>query len=514
MIPRIQTGTSFKGAELYYLHDKKRGDEHERLTAGRLAWTYAINTLENEPEAVFAEMRQTSFDQSLLKQLSGNRLDGRPTERPVMTVALAWSPDQSPNRQDMIDAGMSFLQHMRWHEHQVLFVAHNDTKHPHVHLIINRVHPVSGMTIDDNWSKTRSQRWALAYEREHGHIYCLAREARHDRDRGSDAQHTSYREWQTYQEFTKDKAIDPEFQQAMRAGEWDALKSGQKDERLGFWQETGRMRKQVWSALRADVRFEFADQWKAYAQEKEERQRKANVYDREARHAIRELRKQQSRTKQAKLERRSEIAVVKGPDGRTFIKRRSVESEGIEQIKERRRAYHLRRREELWEMRSEIFTRQKERLGTVADIAFARLGADRAEQYHNLLAAHRGERRELTEDQRAGERRPDALKRGTTSTGLTPEQIAGYTAEARKIAVREADQQNFRRAMSDADRSRSGETGRDRQDAKPAKETTDRALEQQGKERAREANQKADTDFYLRKRAADRARDRGGGRER
>ena len=509
MIPRIQTGTSFKGAELYYLHDKKLDGEQERLTAGRLAWTYAVNTLENEPEAVFAEMRQTAFDQPLLKQLSGNRLDGRPTERTVMTVALAWSPEQSPDRQEMIEAGKSFLKHMGWDQHQALFIGHNDTKHPHVHLIINRVHPETGMTLDDNWSKTRSQKWALAYEREHGHIYCLGREARYDRDRGSSAHHMSYREWQTYQELTKDKAIDPEFQQAMRAGEWDALKSGQKEERLGFWQETGRMRKQVWSALRGDVRFEFADEWKAYAQEKEERQRKANVYDREARGAIRELRKQQTPTKRAKPDRRSEIAVVRGPDGRTFIKRRSVESVGIEQIKERRRAYHLRQREELWEMRSGISKRQKERLGTLADIAFARLSADRAEQYQTLLAAHRGDRRGLTEDQRAGERRPDALKRGTTSTGLTPEQIAGYTAEARKIAVREEDQQKFRRALSDADRSRSQETGRDQQHTKPASERSSEERDKGQKEQS--ARRQAAVELLLAKRAHDRARDRGGG---
>jgi hypothetical protein len=54
MIPRIQTGTSFAGAGLYYLHDKKREGERERLTDERVAWTYAINTMEEEPEAVLA----------------------------------------------------------------------------------------------------------------------------------------------------------------------------------------------------------------------------------------------------------------------------------------------------------------------------------------------------------------------------------------------------------------------------------------------------------------------------
>src|ERR1043165_6486956 len=129
MIPRIQTGTSFKGAELYYLHDKRAEGEAVRDTKERVAWTYAINTLENEPEAVLAEMRHTAFDQFLLKLESGNRIDGRPCERPVMTVALSWAPDETLTREEMIAAGRSFLQHMKWQDLQVLFVGHNDTKH-------------------------------------------------------------------------------------------------------------------------------------------------------------------------------------------------------------------------------------------------------------------------------------------------------------------------------------------------------------------------------------------------
>src|SRR5258707_9530125 len=114
MIPRIKTGTSFSGTGLYYLHDKKRDGEAERLTTGRVAWAHAINTMEDEPEAVLAEMRQTAFDQPILKMLSGNRVDGRPTEKPVMTVALSWAPDQKPTKEQMIEAGKFLLKPNRW----------------------------------------------------------------------------------------------------------------------------------------------------------------------------------------------------------------------------------------------------------------------------------------------------------------------------------------------------------------------------------------------------------------
>ena len=49
MIPRIQTGNSFKGAALYYLHDKRLEGEEERMTVSASPGP-ALNTLEDDPE--------------------------------------------------------------------------------------------------------------------------------------------------------------------------------------------------------------------------------------------------------------------------------------------------------------------------------------------------------------------------------------------------------------------------------------------------------------------------------
>jgi hypothetical protein len=510
MIPRIQTGSSFKGAGLYYLHDKRADGEEERLTTDRVAWTYAINTLENDPESVLAEMRRTAFDQPLLKRLSKNRSDGRPTEKTVMTVALAWSPLQTPTKNDMIEAGHSYLQHMGWEAHQVLFVAHNDTKHPHVHLIINRVHPETGMTLDDNWAKIRAQKWALAYERENGHIYCEAREAKYARDEGRETDHMSHREWQMWQEISKENAVDPDHRRALEAGEWDALKSGQRDSRDAFWKEVGQLRKQLRSALREDVADDFAAEWTAYAKTRAARDRDAKLYDREARRGIRELRR-------AGNTRKVVTEIVKGPDGRTYRKRRGIESPGIEQIKQRQKAYHARQREELWEMRRDIAARQKERLTALAEPALEKLGTDRATAYSDFLAGQRAQKSELRDDQRRGERHHDLLGGyggAPQPTQLTPVQIAAYVQLARKDAAQAAGFSNANREVTDADRTRSSRDAQDPQPNKTAKEVTDRGLEKQDKDRARESNRQADVDFYLKMRAADRARDRGGGRDR
>jgi hypothetical protein len=381
VIPRIQTGTSFKGAGLYYLHDKKREGEAERLTTGRVAWTHSLNTLEDDPEAVLAEMRQTAFDQTMLKHLAGERGDGRPTAQTVMTVALAWSPDQNPDRQAMIDAGTSFLKHMGWEDHQVLFVAHNDTKHPHVHLIINRVHPETGMTMDDAWSKRRSQVWALAYEKEHGRIYCEAREAKYGNGRDIDIGKMNYREWREWKELSKDKAFDPEFRHSVEAGEWGLLKDAQRKERMAYWQETGQMRKEVRNELREEVREEFADEWKEYATFKEQRLHKLQAREKKDRLAITKLRRS------------------KGPAARPSIAK----------IKERQAEDRESLREELIKMRADISSRQKERLEELATPALDQLSKERLAQYQELLAKHRTDRAELRGDQAQGIRRHDLL---------------------------------------------------------------------------------------------------------
>ena len=472
MIPRIQTGTSFVGAGLYYLHDKKQEGEKERLTTERVAWTHAVNTLENDPEAVLAEMRHTAADQPFLKRQSGKRSDGRPTERTVMTVALAWSPDQSPSKEDMIGAGQSFLKHMGWQEHQVLFVAHGDTKHPHVHLIINRVHPETGMTIDDAWSKIRSQKWALAYEREHGRIYCEAREAKYSRDEGRDTQHMTYRDWKLWQEISKDSAIEPGYKRALEAGEWEVLKDAQRDSRIAFWNETSKQRKELRNALREEVREEFAEQWGEYAVVKATRDSEAQLYDREARSALRHY---------------SRHGKLKGIDA-------------VRQIKERRKAFHARQREELFQLRADIASRQKERLEQLSEAALRQLSADREASYKTVLAAHRQGKEQLRSSQDKAERRRDLLgKRDkvTPAGSLSPEQTTAYIRNAQTEVTRAKE-------IAPADTKPPAQSP---QANAPEKEKND-------KEQILEAKRRDGLKWYLEKRDRDRSRERDDDRER
>jgi Bacterial mobilisation protein (MobC) len=76
--PNIETGKSFRGAQLYYLHDKWEAKEQLRLSDERVIWTETRNTAHDAAEHAFAEMIATARDQDQLKIISGERLSGRP----------------------------------------------------------------------------------------------------------------------------------------------------------------------------------------------------------------------------------------------------------------------------------------------------------------------------------------------------------------------------------------------------------------------------------------------------
>jgi len=170
MIVKILSGgKSFTGLATYLTHDP------EAETDERVAWTRTLNLAHDHVPSAVDEMLWTARNAELLKQESGVRAGGRATENSVKHLSLNWSPDDDPTREHMIEATGDFLRHMKWEEHQAILVAHDDKAHAHVHVMLNVVHPETGLRLDDNFERRRAQAWALEYEREHGRIYCEQR---------------------------------------------------------------------------------------------------------------------------------------------------------------------------------------------------------------------------------------------------------------------------------------------------------------------------------------------------
>ncbi|HEY1084282.1 MAG TPA: relaxase/mobilization nuclease domain-containing protein [Prosthecobacter sp.] len=174
MVPKITSGgASFKGAFRYYLHDK--GAE----TTERIGWVQTENMRTNDPEKAWKVMAFTAQVQDRLKEASGQSRAGRKLEKPVFAFSLAWHPEQSPTPDHMLATARKAIAALGLTDHESVIVAHKDEPQKHVHVIVNRVHPITGMAGDVRNSKRKLSDFAREYEREDGKIYCQQREENH-----------------------------------------------------------------------------------------------------------------------------------------------------------------------------------------------------------------------------------------------------------------------------------------------------------------------------------------------
>jgi hypothetical protein len=170
MIPKLQKrGASFKDATAYVLHDPDKAD-----TAERVAWTMTANLATKDPKWAWHEMVETYWAQGALKAASGHDARGRKNTHPVLHYTLSWAESDQPSPEEMKQAAFSSLKAIGLGEHEALIAAHDDKKHLHVHIVVNTVHPLTGMTAPLKFTKLDLSKWAEAYERERV-IHCEER---------------------------------------------------------------------------------------------------------------------------------------------------------------------------------------------------------------------------------------------------------------------------------------------------------------------------------------------------
>ena len=121
-----------------------------------------------------------------LKRLAGDARGGRKLAKPVLHYSLSWAQDETPDKREMSRAVDRSLEALGLEGHEALIVAHEDTGHPHVHVIANRVDPETGKAAKLGNSKLRLSRWAEGYEREQGRIRCEERVKNNERRRAGE----------------------------------------------------------------------------------------------------------------------------------------------------------------------------------------------------------------------------------------------------------------------------------------------------------------------------------------
>jgi hypothetical protein len=266
MIIRIhQAGKSFKGLGTYLTHDPRA------TSAERVGWTHTLNLAHDHVPSAVDEMVWTARNAELLKQEAGIRAGGRATENEVKHISLNWSPEEAPTPTHMIETTEAFLRHMNWQDHQALLVAHTDKTHPHVHVMLNTIHPETGLHLDDDFERRRAQKWARGYEEENGRVFCAQRfiNVCEREDAPTRPAWMAFQEKQI--EFERDEKIrqdqipkfpeQPENPMDANAAYWKKLKEIQRYERDVFFARGKLEFAELRNSIYREIREEFRERW-------------------------------------------------------------------------------------------------------------------------------------------------------------------------------------------------------------------------------------------------------------
>lgn len=256
MIPRVaKPGRSFKGAGLYYLHDKKAS------TAHRVGWTHTLNMATDDPDQAIRQMAGTAMNANYLKQKAGVKASGRQLKNPVYVYSLSWHESDRPTDTEILKSAVISLQALGMQEHQALLVKHIDTDHPHVHVIVNRVHPETGKAASYSNDRVTLSNFAQEHDRLHGRDHCpKRRENNTERAKGSYVRH-SKEDWRLYH-YVRGETLKSDHK-AARERLWD----GQKPILDQAFSDMKRKK----AAIKAQLRERYKPQWAALYREQRTR---------------------------------------------------------------------------------------------------------------------------------------------------------------------------------------------------------------------------------------------------
>ncbi|HEX8394241.1 MAG TPA: relaxase/mobilization nuclease domain-containing protein [Longimicrobium sp.] len=143
-------GTGFKGLAAYL--ERGRADA---LQPDRVDWIESRNLPTRDPETASRLMAATARDSERVR-------------KPVYHFSISFDPADPVNRETMRRVADRTLRDLGLHEHQVLIVAHRDRQHPHVHVMVNTVHPESRRAWSNSWDYRRIESSLRAQEAELG----------------------------------------------------------------------------------------------------------------------------------------------------------------------------------------------------------------------------------------------------------------------------------------------------------------------------------------------------------
>jgi hypothetical protein len=143
-------GTSFKELAAYL----KRGHLNQTDMGGD-AWTESRNLPTRDPEVAACLMAATAAYSTRCR-------------KPVYHLSINFDPSDPLDRETMRRVADHTLGELGLEDHQTLIVAHCGREHPHMHIVVNRVHPERGTAWSNSWDYRRIERSLRALEAELG----------------------------------------------------------------------------------------------------------------------------------------------------------------------------------------------------------------------------------------------------------------------------------------------------------------------------------------------------------
>ena len=126
MIGNPYKGRSFKGL-IRYLHHGRANDPKPH----RVIWSEGRNIATTNDKVLPAIMIATA-------ELSSG------VKKPVYHLPISWPPEERLPKQVQLQVADQLLADLGLSEHQTLIVAHDDGDCPHIHIVVNTVHPDTG----------------------------------------------------------------------------------------------------------------------------------------------------------------------------------------------------------------------------------------------------------------------------------------------------------------------------------------------------------------------------------
>jgi hypothetical protein len=120
------TSHDFRKLSRYLIHGKARPNHPDRV-----AWITEQNIGSSDPELAAAFMQATAAQ-------------SRRCAHACYHLVIAWHAREQPTPENMQAVARATLKRAGLAEHQALIMGHGDKPHPHLHMMINRVSPVTG----------------------------------------------------------------------------------------------------------------------------------------------------------------------------------------------------------------------------------------------------------------------------------------------------------------------------------------------------------------------------------